>query len=79
MKCEYAQYPKCEKKAVYVLRLITIPSNQCQAHLLRERKCVCKEHAEYLCTDAPFKWENMPSLTVAEEEKRKKRSLDEGI
>jgi hypothetical protein len=58
---------KCTAEAKYVVRLITIPMSQMQAHLLFKRLCVCTEHGEYLCTDAPFKWENLPSVSPEEE------------
>ena len=53
---------RCNADAIHVLRLVTIPQNQVQAHLLYKRICVCQKHGEYLCNDAPFKWENLPNL-----------------
>ncbi len=62
----------CNNEAINVLRLITIPRSQAQAFLLYKRMCVCKPHAEYLCNDAPFKWENLPSVSVETELKTRK-------
>ncbi len=64
MECEYND-PKCKKEAKHVLRLITIPKSQCQAHLMYKRIGVCQEHGEYLCNDAEFKWEKV-HMTVKE-------------
>ena len=61
----------CKADAIHVLRLVTIPQSQVQAHLLYKRLCVCQKHGEYLCNDAPFKWENLPNLTVEEQKNLK--------
>ena len=80
MKCEYAgdkigiegeEGSYCNNKAEKVLRLITIPRNECQKYLIYKRICVCKEHAIYLCNDAPFKWENLPNSSIEEVMKRR--------
>ncbi len=59
----------CDNEATKVLRLITIPQSQCQTKLLFKHLCICQGHAEYLCNDAEFKWENLPNTNPEEEMK----------
>jgi len=70
--------PQCEEEAKYVLRLITIPKNQCQSHLLFKRIVACTKHAEYLCNDSEFKYEKLHSMkpkNVSNEQLIQERNL----
>ncbi len=90
MKCDYndcdGKNPYCEEKATRVLRLITIPQNECQKQLIYKRIIACEEHAEILCNSSEFKYENLPNIKpedVSEEQllreynKKIKRKGDE--
>jgi hypothetical protein len=64
MYCDFDK--NCKNKATRVLRLITIPKNECQKHLLYKRIVACEEHAEELCNNSELRYENLPNMKPEE-------------